>query len=158
MKSTKATIGLQPSGDDAESYFFMGMAGKGAGFTPSRPVFDSENVTGQKEKLIVDDDLGEFVECSGFLAARAQRGPSPGALIWRTENEVSTAKETKFVDVKLKAKRNSNDQAGFVGIIISGEWVDDGDGVPEDPDTSDDEIDCTGESTTSFLMKGNPVR
>jgi hypothetical protein len=68
---------------------------------------------------------------------------------------VSSAKQNKFVDAKLKVKRTSDDQSGFAGVIISGEWLDDGDGVPEDPGATDDEIDCTGETTTSFLMKGN---
>jgi hypothetical protein len=69
---------------------------------------------------------------------------------------VPSDKETKLVVAKLKAKRDSPNQGGgFAGLILTGEWVDDGDGVPEDPGSTDDAITCTGESTTSLLLKGN---
>ena len=156
-ESTKATINLQPSGEEETSYFFMGMAGKGTGFTVKRPVFDVQDVTGQEQKLIEDNSLGEFIEndCGVVIPTGSVRGPGIPSVLWRTENEVDGGRENRFVDVRLKAKRASNDGGGFAGVVITGRWIDDGDGVPEDPDTTDDSISCTGQSTTSFLMKGD---
>ncbi|MDX6585762.1 MAG: hypothetical protein QOI31_235 [Solirubrobacterales bacterium] len=155
-KNSTATIGLQPSGADDDTYFFMGMVGKGSGFTPKAPTFDAENVAGLKEKLIADNSIGDLLDenCQTFAPA-VRRGP-PGLAVWRTEDVVPSDKETKLVVAKLKAKRDSPNQGGgFAGLILTGEWVDDGDGVPEDPGSTDDAITCTGESTTSLLLKGN---
>jgi hypothetical protein len=161
-EDTTATVGLQPSGEPkSTSYFFMGATGKGVGFTLGRPVFDSKDVTGQKQKLIEDNSLGDAIggNCDVFTPVRSVRGPGVPSELWRTDEEVH-ADTNKMVQAKLKAKRNSaNEGGGFAGLIITGEWEDDGDGIPEDPETSDDEIMCTGESTTSFILRGsNPTR
>jgi hypothetical protein len=153
-ESTKATIGLHPTGSPETSYFFLGAAGEGAGFSFKAPVFDANDVTGQKQKLVEDDAIGEFIDeqCQTF-APPISRGGSAGSL-WRTENEVSSEQE-KLIVAKLKAKRNAPNQGGgFGGLVITGEWIDDGDGNVEDPESTDDEILCTGESTTSFVMRG----
>ena len=160
-ENTKATIGLQPSGDEEADYFFMGLAGKGAGFTLGVPTFDSKDVSGQKQKLVEDAELNGLIgeNCDLFIP-QARRGAVGGSLLWRTEDPVTAAKEQRLVDATLKAKRQApGEGGGFVGIFITGFWSDDGDGIPEDPASTDDEIECTGESTTSFLMKGTaPIR
>jgi hypothetical protein len=153
-ESTKATIGLQPTGDPEGTYFFIGAAGEGGGFSFKRPVFDAGDVTGQKQKLIEDNAIGGFIDeqCQTFVPPISRRGP--GGVIWRTENEVSSEIE-KLIVAKLTAKRDAANQGGgFGGLVITGEWIDDGDGNVEDPESTDDEIRCTGESTTSFVMRG----
>jgi hypothetical protein len=156
-ESTKATIGLQ-STDEAkfDSYFFLIAVGEGAGFTFKSPVFDAEDVTGQRQKLIADSSIGDFIgdQCQLFAPPISGRGPVE-APIWRTENEVSSDTQ-KMIVAELKAKRDAPNQGGgFGGLVITGEWIDDGDGNIEDPETTDDVVQCTGESTTSFLLKGN---
>ncbi len=156
-ENTTATIGLQPSGADDDTHFFIVFVGKGAGFTPKAPVFDAANEHGLKEKLVPDSAIGDFLDenCQTFAPSGARRGP-PGLGAWRTEDVVPSDKENKLVDAKLKIKRDSpNGGGGFGGLILTGEWVDDGDGNVEDPDASDDVISCTGEATTSFLLKGS---
>lgn len=154
-KSTKATIGLQSTDATEDSHFFLGMQGKGAGFSLKKPVFDSRDDANLKQKMVEDLSLGELIgsECDLFSPTGA-RGPSTGG-IWRTDEEVKSVKAEKMLQVKVKAKRLSNDSGGFAGIVVTGFWRDDGDGVAEDPGSSDDEFGCTGEATTSFLMKGN---
>ena len=156
-ENSKATVGLQPSGAEDDTYFFMGIVGKGFGFTPKTPTFDAENVAGLKEKLTPDSSIADLIEenCS-FFAPPIARGGFPGLAVWRTEDVVPSDKETKLVVAKLKAERDSpNGGGGFAGLIFTGEWVDDGDGEVDDPDSSDDIIECTGESTTSLLLRGD---
>lgn len=156
-ENTTATIGLQPSGANDDTHFFIVFVGEGEGFTPKAPVFDAENERGLKEKLTPDSTIGDFLEesCQTFEPSASRRGAS-GLGVWRTEDVVPSDKETKFVEAKLKVVRDSpNGGGGFGGLIITGEWIDDGDGNVEDPETTDDDISCTGEATTSFLLKGN---
>ena len=152
-ESTKATISLQSSDEAEPSYFFLGETGKGDGFAFKRPVFDSKDLTGQKQKLIVDEEIGEFLDaCQTFSPPVARGAGAP--TIWRTEDEVSDTDPEKFVELKLKAERASNVAGGYGGLIITGQWIDDGDGVVEDPESTEDQFACTGEATTTFLLKG----
>jgi hypothetical protein len=165
--SSTAKIGLQPSGSvmargGNDGYFFLTVLGEGNGIDFNRPVFDTSDVTGQREKLTRDNALRDFVyesgECGpfGVFRERAERGNVP-AILWRTESPISSAPSRKFLNAKLKANA-SQDASGFGGIVSTGQWIDDGDGVPEeednDPNTQDDRISCTGQTTTSILVKG----
>lgn len=99
------------------------------------------------------DELNGLIDdvCQLFVPPVRRGG---GTAVWSTQDPVTAEKPQKFVDVTLKAKRTSNEEGGFGGVVITGVWADDGDGIAEDPGSTDDEIECTGESTTSFLMKG----
>ncbi|MDQ2675411.1 MAG: hypothetical protein M3Y34_01260 [Actinomycetota bacterium] len=170
-EKTVATVGLQPTGGPSmrllrgpgsgDSYFFLGAAGElTEGIEFKRPIFDSKDVTGQKEKLIADPELYDLAfedgPCGSLITAPIRRGggfPVPG-VAYRTEGTVSSDTR-KFVEAKQKVKvDNGAPGGGFFGLMFSGEWIDDGDGIPEDPETTDDEISCTGFSTTTFQVKG----
>lgn len=164
---TTATIGLQPTGgsfgrvaargNGTEGRFFLFAINENSeGVDLRRPTFDSGDVTNQKEKLTRDNALRDLAADGGcpIPIAFARQGPFSGGKVWRTDDDVSSA-TNKFVDAKLKAKvAQDAPDGGFFGLIASGIWVDDGDGVPEDPDSTDDEIDCTGFTTTTFQVKG----
>ena len=166
-KST-ATIGLQGAGNTTTAAiargatgdagrFFLAVVGEGSGgFDISRPTFDSKDQLGAKEKLTRDDELLDLAfddgPCSGLLPFRRQQGAPPGRA-WRTQDDVEST--NKFIESKMRAKvADDAPGGGFFGFVVSGQWIDDGDDVPEDPDTSDDEISCTGFTTTTFKIKG----
>ncbi len=163
--TSTATIGLQGSEDTvrargltaSDGRFFLTVIGEGSeGLTFKRPKFDSKDQLGEKQKLIRDDDLFDAAfsggtSCSEFFPFRRQGGP-PG-LLWRTEEDVRPS--SKFIQSKMNAKvENGAPGGGFFGVIMSGQWIDDGDDVPEDPGSSDDEITCVGFTTTTLGVKG----
>ena len=164
--TSTATIGLQGSKDtvmargatstSAGRFFFAVIGEGGEGLTLKRPKFDSNDQLGEKQKLVKDDDLFDVAfnsnnSCTAFLPFRRQGSP-PGVL-WRSEDDVKAS--NKFIQSKMKAKvANDAPGGGFFGVVMSGYWIDDGDDVPEDPDTSDDEINCSGFTTTTLGIKG----
>lgn len=165
-KST-ATLGLQGTGSTVmarggssdEGRFFLVVTGESSGdLTFKRPTFDSKDQTGQKEKLVEDQDLLNLAFDQGSCASAVpfRQGGPPG-LLWRTEGD---AEETsKIIEAKLKAKAATDaEEGGFGGLILSGYWIDDGDDVVEDPASSDDDIGCVGVMTTTLLVKGAPLR
>jgi len=161
-ETSTATIGLQGTGEtmmargatETQGRFFVAALAEGSeGITLKRPVFDSKDQLGAKEKLIREDALLEYAfddgPCSGVIPFR-RRGMGPGGA-WRTEDTVANTE--KFIEAKMKAKVANNAPGGsLAGLVASGEWVDDGDGIPEGP--SDDQITCTGYTTTSLEVKG----
>jgi len=163
--TSTATIGLQGSEDTvrargltaSDGRFFLTLIGEGGeGLTLKRPKFDSNDQLGEKQKLIKDDELFDVAfngdtSCSNLLPFRRQGSP-PG-ILWRTEADVVPS--GKFIQSKMKAKVASDAPGGgFFGIVLSGQWIDDGDDVPEDPGVSDDQIDCSGFTTTTLGIKG----
>ncbi|HYQ85560.1 MAG TPA: hypothetical protein VEP28_16410, partial [Rubrobacter sp.] len=52
---------------------------------------------------------------------------------------------------KLKTQQGGG---AFGGFVQTGQWLDDGDGQPEDPASSDDRYNCSGISTTFVGTKG----
>lgn len=165
-EKTKATISLQSSNSGSKTlrgvagegrFFLASFAEQSEGLSLKRPIFDVGNVIGQKEKLVQDDALADLVftdeNCPTPVTARRGPGPSPDTL-WRTEGDVNE-NPNKFVDTRLTAKvANGAPGGGLFGLIYTGAWIDDGDGVPEDPATTDDEIFCSGIATTTFVVKG----
>jgi hypothetical protein len=163
-ETTTGTISLQGGVNPArargltapQGHFFLAVAGENsAGLSFRRPTFDVKDQTGQKEKLTQDSQLFDLAfdiggGCTNFFTRRQQGGP-PGQL-WRTQDPVADA--NKIIQAKLKAKAaDSSPGGGLLAVVASGEWIDDGDGVPEDPASSDDEINCTGFSTTTLSVK-----
>ncbi len=70
---------------------------------------------------------------------------------YKTANPVVSA-QGKFVDATFKAKVASGATDIEVGgVVLVGYWDDDGDGIPEG--TNDDAINCTGFTSTAFLIK-----
>jgi hypothetical protein len=165
---TTATISFTPSGSSpaaltrgapSNTHFFLAVLGPTSdGVTFKRPKFDSDDVTNQKEKLTSDDEMFDYAlqneSCNSVLAVITRGGSGPPGELWRSQDPVNS-NTNEFVEAKLKAK--VDDEApggGFFGFVFSGYWDDDGDGVVEDPATSDDVIECAGQTSTSFLVKG----
>lgn len=161
--STKLTIGLQPSGsgDGSTGYFFMTFPNEHSdGIHIVHPVFDAGGVLGNPKNMVRDDVLRQEIidedECSG-----AGPGVDENFPVWRTNHQVNSSAVRKLVDATLKAKTNqSASGGGAFGVLTTGDWADDGDGIPEPSSSSDDEISCNGFATTGFNVKGHqqPMR
>lgn len=120
--------------------------------------FDTKKAIGKTKKLVADDELLSIAgnEDSCFGAVPVRRGAGGGTTGVKLFRSKGVVKETgKFVDASLTLKAaNNNDGGVAIGSVGMGYWIDDGDGVPEDPDASDDEIGCSGTSSTVVLKKG----
>jgi hypothetical protein len=155
-ESSTASIGTVGTNATEKGRVFVLGFFETEGFKLTGAKWDTGEVLGGTKDLVRDDALlelaGQDESCFGGVPIRGGAGPS--TRLFRTNGLV---KETsKFVDASLKAKAppgNAGD--AMVGIAAMGLWIDDGDDVPEDPDSSDDEISCTGSSTTAVLKKGS---
>ncbi len=156
-ETSKARIGtIGTNSIDSGRIFVMGVF-QTEGFKLKGAKWDTKGALGNTKKLVRDDELLELAAsndgCFGGVAFR--RGPGSAARLYRTKGLAEES--TKFVDASLKAKApNGNDGDVLVGIVATGIWIDDGDKVPEDPESSDDEISCSGSSTT-FVQKKGPT-
>ena len=157
-ESTTATIGTVGSDATEEGRLFVLGFFETEGFKLTGAKWDTTEKLGGTKELVRDDELleiaGQDDSCFGGVPLRGVIGPA--TRLFRTNGVV---KETsKFVDASLKAKApNGNQGDGMVGIVAMGQWIDDGDGTPEDPESSDDEISCTGSSSTAVFKKGQNV-
>ena len=125
------------------------------------PKWDTTKVLGRKpKKMIAYPALAEWIPAGGEFCADIPAGSD--VLVWRTKGRQPNAGR-KFVEAQLPVKVGRKAPGGgFVGAFYSGAWLDDGDGIPEDPATSDDAYECTGFTLTSFRVRGkvdlSPVR
>ena len=116
-----------------------------------KPVFDVKEKVGTRKKLVEDAVLGQVAVDTGEGCDAGAGSLSEQPRAYKTANEIVPA-EGKFVDATFKAKVASGatgDQVG--GVVFVGYWDDDGDGIPEG--TNDDAINCTGFTSTAFLVK-----
>lgn len=150
---TNATISLQAIDDGPDGYFFVlpalesDLRYKGANFDQTRAL-------GNRQRMVEDTVLGNeaFDQCVSLFAGPRLRGPGSDVTAFRTEGVVADNRENKFVEARLKVRApGSSDAPGGFGVVFTGIWVDDGDEIPE---ADDDQIDCTGFSSTSLLPKG----
>ncbi len=146
-------IGNGAPGDE-KSYFwvYLDRALIDDGTTIKKVRFDSKKTLAKKPvKMVEDPALAAAYEEVG-----CQFAPTLEGTLYRTKKRVSSAtRKLPHATFKLKT---SDESIGYIGFVTTGDWLDDGDKVPEDPDTTDDEISCTG-STTTFLpaVGGGPV-
>jgi hypothetical protein len=155
-EKTTLRVGLIPSGAGEPGRFFLGLLLKNAGMSFGPAKFDATGELGRPKKMVRDSELaqalGDFGSCDGPF-------PLPGTpnILFRTRGNVSSDTR-KFVDATMRARAAGGRQGGGAGgFVVTGNWVDDGDGVPEDPDTTDDVLECTGLSTTVVIKRGSKI-
>jgi hypothetical protein len=137
--------GIDSGSEPAEAYFYVSINGEGDGFTLKKFTFDAGDAIGEKGKMVADDTIEDYSsgECS----------PVSGGAIYRTQVQVSSAPLNKLIQTKFKVKIDDAG-GGFGGIVSTGQWYDDGDGVAEDPTSSGDTYTCTGSTSTVMGSKG----
>jgi hypothetical protein len=147
--TTKGIVDLKgtpaANGEPNKAYFYVGVAGEGEGVTPKSFKFDPADVIGAKGKMVKDDDLAQFTdnEC----------GPPADGATYRTKGPVKASPVDKLLQATFKFKM-ADQGGGFGGFVASGQWFDDGDGVPEDSGASGDTYDCSGLASTYVSTKG----
>jgi len=120
-----------------------------------KPVFDTKEKLGPPKQLVEDAVLGQVAVdtgegCDASIVPPPRQGPATPSRAYKTPNPVQTL-ENKFVTATFKAKVAASQQSGVPGVVYVGYWDDDGDGIPEG--NSDDAINCTGFTTSAFLVK-----
>jgi hypothetical protein len=143
------TLGLIGTGEPAKAYFFISLLNEAQASVQYRKVkFDSAKVLGPDSvKMVSDPDLAAVYENEGCPFTPVSEG-----VLFRTEKQVrSDTRKLPEASFRVKAVK---DGAGFGGFVTTGVWEDDGDKVPEDPDSSDDVVDCTGTTTTLLPPQG----
>ena len=143
------TLGLIGTGEPEKAYFFISLLNEAQDSVKYRKVkFDSAKVLGPDSvKMILDPDLAAVYENEGCPLTPVSEG-----VLYRTEKQVrSDTRKLPEASFRVKAVQ---DGAGYGGFVTTGVWADDGDKVPEDPDLSDDVVDCTGTTTTILPPKG----
>ena len=119
-----------------------------------KPVFDTKEKLGPPKQLVEDAVLGQVAVdtgsgCDASVVPPPRQGPSIPSRAYKTPNPVQSL-ENKFVTATFKAKVAASQPTGVAGVVYVGYWDDDGDGIPED---GDDAINCTGFTTSAFLVK-----
>jgi hypothetical protein len=160
VKAGKATtFEAKLIGGDADpSHFFILPRLEGDDVSIRKPVFDAKEKLGPQKSLVEDAVLGQVAVDSGqgcdasIVPDSPRQGPTAPSRAYKTANEISSA-NNKFVTATFKAKvaEGTAPGTGEVGVVYVGYWDDDGDGIPEDND--DDAINCTGFTTSAFLVK-----
>lgn len=116
-----------------------------------RPTFDTKEKLGPAKKLVEDAVLGQVAVDTGVGCDAGDSNLSGQPRAYKTANAVTSA-PGKFVDATFKAKvANGATDSQVGGVVLVGYWEDDGDGIPEG--TTDDAINCTGFTSTAFLIK-----
>lgn len=159
--TSKATIELQGTGDEVNGRYFVYALLLGDGAKPKGGEFDStEKVYNKAKDLVEDANLASVASvrasCQPPTSPIRRRGALEG-YAFRTKGSV---KETiKFIESTLKVRQSgSSTDTGLFGWVFTGEWEDDGDDLPEDPESTDDIIECTGISSTNLGSKGSNLR
>jgi hypothetical protein len=85
----------------------------------------------------------------------SSKGPGTGAeSIVATDSPFTVHNGNKLMDAKLPIKASTHSPGGDALGIYMGTWNDDGDGVVEDPGSSDDSYDCQPPYLSSILIRG----
>lgn len=151
-KSTKGIVeakgiegsGVFERGFEEDAYYYVSVAGEVAGVTFKSFKFDKNETLGKTKKMVEDPGIGaNSTSCT------------PGGLgvVYRTKKEVPFNPVDKLIETRFKAKMDDEGGA-FGGVVSTGHWFDDGDGVAESPEDSDDEYECAGFATTFLSTKG----
>jgi len=156
--STTGKMSLTPSDDVTDRHFFIFVSVITEEFSAKFPSakWDTTQVFGNPKKMVKDPALEtaalDYGGCQSVFAV-PRRGIDIEEIAFVTNNAVRDD-TGKFVEAKLKSKLTDDAEGGPFGVVQTGAWLDDGDGVPEDPDVSDDEINCYGAVTTNYASKG----
>jgi hypothetical protein len=119
--------------------------------------FDTTQVFGGPADLRLDTAVAAALEesCGNTVPTKA---PDPDPMAVTTEEPFAMTNSNKIVDVKLPVKVSTVGKATAFAIFMAS-WTDDGDDVPEDADTSDDEYACQPPYVSTLRIKGGaPAR
>lgn len=134
-------------GDLVEYPFFLVLA---EGAVAKKGVFDAKGVFDGPVDLVINDDLIDpaLSECDVPVP---RRGLTPRVVATEDPFVATTERKYMLAEVPLKTDETA------IGVVVSfnmGTWIDDGDGVPEDPGATDDEFECQPAYTSFFATKG----
>ena len=71
-----------------------------------------------------------------------------------TEQPFDANNSRKIIEAKVPIKPNPNVLGGVAYGLTMGTWFDDGDEVPEDPGSTDDEYECQPPYISTLVLKG----
>jgi hypothetical protein len=159
-ESTTARVYVAPSdaGPDVDVPFFLvGLEG-GLSLGPAK-----WDLTGKfngpakmakdpdlRDALLLDDNCADaglepasFDDVDTWTAVRLDEAVDDGDAV------------NRLVQSTLKVKADPAAETDVVRVhLIVGGWEDDGDGLPEDPSTTDDDYECGGGTLTNLAVKG----
>lgn len=148
----KLSLMSEPGDRSVVGRFFMAFPHeKTKGIRLEKPRWDTTRVLGKRPKPMVRDAalatvLREAGVCDDY--------PDEKVRVWRTRAPQRGAGR-KFVEVSQRAKVGKRAPGGgLFGMVLTGVWIDDGDGVPEDPSLGEDSYECSFPLTTSFGVRG----
>jgi hypothetical protein len=154
---TTARVSLHgDTAKDPETPFFLLFAEGGMKLAKGGK-FDTTGAFSGPVRLVRDNALsGAAQDSCGNIVARKLRSRRGLGLMTavRTREPFAATNGRKIIQAKLPM-RATGDAFNAVGMVLAaGGWIDDGDGVPEDPEGSDDLFQCGPPYTTSLLIKG----
>ncbi len=150
-KSTTFQAHLLGGGAADPTHFFILPRLESDDVSIRKPIFDTKEKLGPAKNLVEDAVLGQVAVNTGEGCDAGASSLSGQPRAYKTANPVTSA-DGKFVDATFKAKvAGGATDAEVGGVVLVGYWDDDGDGIPEG--TNDDAINCTGFTSTAFLIK-----
>jgi hypothetical protein len=153
-EKTTLRVGLIPSDGPDEGYFFLALLLKHSGLTFGPAKFDATGELGRPKKMVRDPELAQAIDDFDVCDSGPIQLPGSPNMLFRTRGTVSSDTR-KFIDATLRARARGGRQGGGAGgFVVTGQWLDDGDGVPEDPLASDDAMECSGLANTVVIKRG----
>ena len=148
---TTALISVSAQSENDEYPFFYVISEAGA--VPKTGRLDTKGKFSGPVKMKRDDALQTFAadDCQSSIAPK---GPTVQERLIATKDPFTAHNAVKFMDAKVPIKMEGNEGDGLA--IFMGSWLDDGDGVPEDPDTTDDDYSCQPPYITAIGGKSPP--
>lgn len=142
--------------DDEIPFFLMLTEGSDTKLTNGGK-FDTKGAFSGPKDLKVNgallDAAGE--DCATTVPFK-QQGPTPteDASVVATKKPFDAHNERKLISVKLPIKTDPTASGGVLYGLFMGTWFDDGDQIPEDPDSTDDEYQCQPPYMSTLSLTG----
>ena len=127
-----------------QAYFYITLGGDGTGVTEKGFKFDTTEALGKAKKMVEDPSLASEADTCAPISAQ---------VAYRTKKPVPYSPVDELIEATFKVAI-SEEGGGIGGYVASGQWVDDGDGIAEPSDSSDDRYECSGFTTTYMSSKG----
>ena len=143
-------------GSDGEIPFFLMEAEDDATKLTNGGKFDTGGKFAGPKDLKTNPALAALAadDCSFALAAGKQGPPPPSTTAVATEQPFDANNAQKIIEAKIPIKPNPNVLGGVAFGLTMGTWFDDGDEVPEDPGSTDDEYECQPPYISTVVFKG----
>jgi hypothetical protein len=152
-KRTNALISVAGSTSGNEHPFFF-LASEFGSKVVNGGRLDTGGVAGGPADLRRNNALIPFAQDNCPTEGIAK---GPGAVtssLVATEDPFTVTHENKFMNAKVPIKAATAAKGGDAVGLWMGSWFDDGDGVPEDSSSSDDDYVCQPPYTSLFRIKG----